>query len=302
MDWIIRVLLLGSVLGATGSQAADKLPAPLIHLADVDPSIRQEIRYATANNFTGAKVPGYEAPECILLKPVAEALKQVQADLAKQSLALKVYDCYRPKTAVRSFVTWVGAKGANKAEPAYFPRVKRGSLIEAGYIAAQSGHSTGAAVDLTLIRLEAPTSAPKPAAGGAAESSAAAPASSSAGDCAGPVSKRAPDDSIDMGTGYDCFDAKSHTRTPGLSKDQQTMRAMLVDAMARHGFRNYKNEWWHFSHASAGQSFDVPVTPRMISAGAPVAAEKPAPEKPNAGGQAPPATPSQKATGAPSEK
>lgn len=33
-----------------------------------------DIRYASANNFTGARVPGYEAPSCYLLVTVAKAL------------------------------------------------------------------------------------------------------------------------------------------------------------------------------------------------------------------------------------
>jgi D-alanyl-D-alanine dipeptidase len=54
-----------------------------------------------------------------------------------------------------------------------------------------------------------------------------------------------------MGTGYDCFDVKSWTRAAGLSKDETARRALLVRAMARHGFVNYRREWWHFSYPAA---------------------------------------------------
>jgi D-alanyl-D-alanine dipeptidase len=55
-------------------------------LRDVDSSIVQDIRYATNDNFTGHPLPGYGAPECVLRREAAEALKQVQADLARQNL------------------------------------------------------------------------------------------------------------------------------------------------------------------------------------------------------------------------
>ena len=54
-------------------RAAD---APLVYLRDVDATIVQDMRYATKDNFTGFRVPGYLAGECMLLKPVAEALKK----------------------------------------------------------------------------------------------------------------------------------------------------------------------------------------------------------------------------------
>ena len=59
-----------------------------------------------ADNFTGKPVDGYEAPECVLVRQAAEALKKVQADLRGKGLTLKVYDCYRPARAVAAFVAW----------------------------------------------------------------------------------------------------------------------------------------------------------------------------------------------------
>jgi len=37
------------------------------------------------------------------------------------------------------------------------------------------------------------------------------------GSCAGPAAQREPDDSLDMGTGYDCLDAASHTATGAIT-------------------------------------------------------------------------------------
>src|SRR5208282_2498122 len=83
--------------------AAASLPAGLVYLRDVDPSIVQDMRYAGLDNFTGRALPGYDAAECVLRREAAEALARVQRDLAAQNLGLKVYDCYRPTRAVAAF-------------------------------------------------------------------------------------------------------------------------------------------------------------------------------------------------------
>src|SRR5687768_7055926 len=66
----------------------------LIDLEEFIPGIILDIRYATANNFTGEKI--YDVAKAYARKPVAEALKRVQEDLAKQRLGIKVFDAYRP--------------------------------------------------------------------------------------------------------------------------------------------------------------------------------------------------------------
>ena len=82
------------------------MPKDFVYLSDVDPSIEQDMRYAGADNFTGRPVPGYDAPECVLVRQAAEALKAVQAEVKAKGLSLKVYDCYRPRQAVAAFVAW----------------------------------------------------------------------------------------------------------------------------------------------------------------------------------------------------
>src|SRR5262245_61204905 len=54
------------------------LPEPLVYLRDIDPSILQDIRYAGQDNFTGRRIPGYAAGECVLLREAAAALARVQ--------------------------------------------------------------------------------------------------------------------------------------------------------------------------------------------------------------------------------
>jgi len=82
-------------------------------------------------------------------------------------------------------------------------------------------------------------------------------------DCIAPAAARAPEGSIDMGTGYDCSDAKGHTAAASITPAQRRWRNTLVTAMARQGFVNYSKEWWHFSLPAAnGQAYDFPIPVR----------------------------------------
>jgi D-alanyl-D-alanine dipeptidase len=212
----IAVTLLATLSVATAS-ASVHLPDDFVFLSDVDPSILQDMRYATQNNFTGSRVPGYNSGQCVLLRPAAEALKQVQTELQRNKLSLKVYDCYRPVRAVHAFMRWT-KRQANSGK----------SLL--AYIAARSIHSTGIAVDLTLVALPVTPSAsfdPR----------------TTYGACNGPKELRSPDDSVDIGTGFDCFDPMSNTSSGKITPEQEANRHMLLTAMTAAGFQNYPGEW-----------------------------------------------------------
>ncbi len=117
--------------------AADSL---LVDVRSIDPTIQTDLRYATANNFTGAPLPGYEAPRALLRREAAAALGRVQARLRSERLGLRVLDAYRPVRASEAMVDWAERTG-------------RRSLLEKGYIAERSRHNLGAAVDVTLVDL-----------------------------------------------------------------------------------------------------------------------------------------------------
>jgi D-alanyl-D-alanine dipeptidase len=234
--------------------AAERLPAGFVYLRDVEPSIAQDMRYAGSDNFTGRPLPGYGAPECVLRRAVAQALAQVQADLARETLSLKVYDCYRPTRAVRGFMRWAQEPekaGAREAPTKrFFPALEKRTLFASGYIAAHSAHSTGSAVDLTLIQRPAAQAPPFDR-------------SAAYGPCTGPAAQRAPDASLDMGTGFDCFDERSHTLSGANTPEQKRWRGLLVAAMRARGFHNYFREWWHFSFGPrGGQAYDFPIVAR----------------------------------------
>jgi D-alanyl-D-alanine dipeptidase len=235
---------LAAALAATPrcSGVAQNLPAGFVYLRDVDPTITQDIRYAGPDNFTGKALPGYDAAECVLREPAARALAAAQTDVAAQGLGLKVYDCYRPARASAAMLDWANANASGERDRRFFPHLPRSALVAGGYIAARSSHSSGLAVDATLVPLG---SAPR--------------LQGSSGPC-----RRPTDDSLDMGTSFDCFDPLSHTATPGVGAEARRHRALLVAAMRRHGFANYRREWWHFSYsgATAKASFDFPIVAR----------------------------------------
>ena len=185
----------------TGAAAAQPLPASFVHLRDVDPTIAQDMRYATANNFTGHSLPGYDAGACILQRAAALALKRVQADLAKENLSLKVYDCYRPTRAVAAMARWAADPHAMPDTRRFYPGLRKGRLFALGYISGHSAHSRGLAIDLTVVPLKA-------------ASAAAFDPGKRYGPCTAPAADRAPDNSLDMGTGFDCFSVKAGPPAP----------------------------------------------------------------------------------------
>jgi zinc D-Ala-D-Ala dipeptidase len=134
--------------------------------------------------------------------------------------------------------------------PAVPPSGSFPSSRKARCSATVSAHSTGTAIDLTLVEAtRAPVAPFDPAI--------------AYGACTDLAPKRSPDDSIDMGTGFDCFDLTSHTASPGISPEQRRWRNALVAAMEKRGFKNYFREWWHFTFGEAATlpHYDVPIRP-----------------------------------------
>ena len=199
------------------------MPADFVHLAQLVPDAVQDMRYHGSNNFLGRPVASYEAATCILSKPAARALREVQAELRTQGLALKVFDCYRPQAAVDDFVRWGRDLPDQKTKAAFYPDVPKKELFQRGYIAEKSGHSRGSTVDLTAVVVNA-LRASKVVRGPLAEGM-----------------------EVDMGTSFDWFGAQSHTANPTLAPDVQDNRRWLRALLQRHGFRNLSEEWWHYT-------------------------------------------------------
>jgi zinc D-Ala-D-Ala dipeptidase len=145
----IRELPLDALDSAPSARPDDRAVSDsmLVDVRSIDSTIQVDLRYATANNFTGAPLPGYEASRALLRREAAAALGRVQARLRSKGLGLRVFDAYRPVRASRAMVDWAERTG-NRV------------LLESGYIAERSRHNLGGAVDLTMVDLAANTEVP----------------------------------------------------------------------------------------------------------------------------------------------
>src|SRR5450759_2084442 len=193
--FVKAIVIAVAVVTCASAAGAQTLPGGFVYLGDIDPTIIQDIRYAGSNNFVGRPLKGYEAGECVVKRDVGLALKRIQQELAPQKLSLKMLDCYRPVRAVHDMVVWSRTGEEPPAQKRFNPAFRKQDLFRLGYIATYSGHSTGAALDLTLVDL-------------AADNSARFDPDKAYADCTAPVAARAPEGSVDMGTGYDCTDLK----------------------------------------------------------------------------------------------
>jgi D-alanyl-D-alanine dipeptidase len=116
-------------------EAGPFLATDLVELTSLDPTIRLDVRYATANNFLST--PVYEQARAFLQRPAAEALVRAHRGLRDKGYGLLIHDAYRPWWVSKVF--W-DATPADKHEFVADP-------------AKGSRHNRGCAVDLTLYTL-----------------------------------------------------------------------------------------------------------------------------------------------------
>ncbi|MFC9972064.1 M15 family metallopeptidase [Spirillospora sp. NPDC127200] len=211
-------------------------PQDFVDLRTFVPSVQHDIRYFSHHNFVGRPISGYRAPKCLLTRRAAAALGRAQREFLRTGHTLKVYDCYRPQRAVDHFVRWSRRLDDQRMKREFYPAADKGRLFSDGYIAKRSGHSRGSTVDLTLVRLPAPAQRPY------TPGEPLVP-------CTAPYGERFPDNSVDMGTGYDCFDTRSHTLDPRITGTARKNRLLLKRTLEKYGFSNYDKEWWHFTLA-----------------------------------------------------
>ena len=167
-----------------------------------------DIRYYSANNFTGNRIKGYDAPVAYMTKEGVKALAIAAEDLRKQGYRLLIWDTYRPQKAVYNFVEWINNPN-DAGDKTFFPDLKKSDLLKGGYIAEKSGHTRGSTVDLTLIKKDGSY--------------------------------------VDMGGTFDLFSDISHPNYKKLTKEQKRNRKILHDAMIKAGFTGIESEWWHFT-------------------------------------------------------
>lgn len=206
--YILVFLVMTFLVLSTRQKTA--IPDDFVKVSTIIPDIDVELRYYSTNNFVGDTIDGYKSNTLYLTKAAAKQLKLVQDELQKQNLCLKVYDGYRPQTAVNHFVRWARQINDTIKKSEFYPEVNKRNLFKEGYIASKSGHSRGSTVDLTIINGE--TGIP-----------------------------------LDMGSPYDFFGEQSWVTYSKITDKQRQNRYLLQLVMSKHGFRNYSKEWWHFT-------------------------------------------------------
>ena len=202
-------------------------PAGFVRVTDLVPDALLDIRYAAADNFTGVRIDGYEAPTALLTVAAAEALQAVGDEARAAGWRLRIFDAYRPVRAVAHFMRWAQDPADVRRKALFYPDVDKTDLIPCGYISGRSGHSRGSTVDLTLCDMVTGKDA-------------------------------------DVGGTFDWFGRESHPdwcgdpetgeytgRPPGearrIDEAQFRNRMRLRAMMMRHGFQPVASEWWHFT-------------------------------------------------------
>lgn len=205
----LLILLIFSLFNCTSRQDED-LENNFSNIKNVISSIETEMRYYGTHNFTGRPVIGYEAPVAILSTKAVLSLKKVQRELNQKGLGLKVFDSYRPQRAVTSFEVWAKDHNDTIAKREFYPEIDKKDLFTLGYIASKSGHTRGSTIDLTLINLQTKKE-------------------------------------LDMGSPFDFFGTISHHNTTAITIEQKQNRELLRTTMLKHGFKEYMEEWWHYT-------------------------------------------------------
>ncbi|MEB3703027.1 M15 family metallopeptidase [Candidatus Bealeia paramacronuclearis] len=210
------------------------LPDQFVYLHHIDPTILSDLKYLTHHNFLGRPLPGYYMPCVILTEPAARALTRAQKDANAFGFTLKVYDAYRPQDAVDEFIRWAEDVEDQVMKAEFYPDINKADVFDLGYIAKRSTHSRGSTVDLTLVPLPSPHQRQWRPGDPTLDSRL-------------PYDQRFPDNGIDLGTGFDCFDELSHPMNPNLPVHVRANRLLLRALMEKHGFRGITTEWWHFT-------------------------------------------------------
>ena len=180
-----------------------------VFLDEVLPGVRWDAKYATWDNFTGRPVDGYWLNRIVGTKELGNALQKAQKLAKKQGYGLLLWDGYRPQCAVDCFLHWASLPENDLTKRRYYPNIKRAEMVAKGYVASQSSHSRGSAVDLTIFSLDTGLLVP-------------------------------------MGGDFDLMDVLSHHGASGLTETETNNRKRLRHIMESSGFEAYCNEWWHY--------------------------------------------------------
>ncbi|MDD3360339.1 MAG: M15 family metallopeptidase [Hespellia sp.] len=182
-----------------------------VMLSDVDPDIKQEIRYDTTYNFMGKQMEGFDAPVAILTKESADALHKANEKLMRNGYCLKLYNAYCPKGTVDEMYRWSKDENHILNQKYFYPNLAdKAAIFRDGYLSVNSAFSRGSTVAVTLVNLE-------------------------------------DGKEVDMGSLFDYFDPVSFTNTADISAVQKDNRDYLEMIMKHCGFEHSGKVWWQFT-------------------------------------------------------
>ncbi|HET8645624.1 MAG TPA: M15 family metallopeptidase [Vicinamibacteria bacterium] len=137
MNAVLAAPLLAALqVAATPPPPAPAAAAGLVEVARLDPTIKLDVRYATADNFMGRVL--YAQPRVFLQRRAAEALLRAHRRLRPRGFGLLLFDGYRPWRVTK--MMWEATPPAQRnfvADPAQ-----------------GSKHNRGCAIDLSLYHLD----------------------------------------------------------------------------------------------------------------------------------------------------
>lgn len=229
--FVLCLVLIGI---AIYSNYKPQVPSGFVYIEKIDPSIKQQLRYATKQNFAGNVIPGYKATSrAILTVEAAVALHNAQKEFLQHGYSIVLYDTYRPQSSVDYFFRWVGGENQDMKK-LYFPYIEKADIPK-GYLARKSGHTRGSTVDMSIISVKNKLKAIEDII----------------------ISERTlkngqtisyfDDGTVDMGSSFDLFHEASFFQTDLINEEAQKNRDFLEKIMRKHGFEVYSKEWWHFT-------------------------------------------------------
>ncbi len=125
---------------------------------------------------------------------------------------------------MKHFVRWAQDADDTRMREEFYPEYRKKTLlVDEGYIARNSSHCRGSAVDLTITDSEG--------------------------------------NPLDMGTGFDYFGKLAWHEAKGITGEQAANRELLCSVMEKHDFKRFDHEWWHYRlrNEPYSEGFDFPV-------------------------------------------
>ena len=211
-----------------------KLHDDFVYIDEIDNSIIVNLKYSTKDNFVGEIIPQYKVNRGIMTKEAAIALSKAQKKFLEKGYSIVIYDAYRPSSSVKYFSEWMKKENDTKRKKYHYPHIEKKSDMANIYIDETSGHSRGSTIDMTVIDLKKTL---------LKESVYEERIFN------GKIYPFNNDNTIDCGTSFDLMDPASWSENNifNFTEEQKKNRKFIRDIMESEGFKNRKEEWWHFT-------------------------------------------------------